>query len=77
MNSKKLDIICISEANVMKGDDMGDVGITGFNLVTDKLLTKYGRARSAIYLKEDLKYHVRADLMDEEEPEIWIEIHGG
>ena len=44
-----LDILGVSEANVLKETDQARVKIKGFQLVCDKLLATHGRARSMVY----------------------------
>ena len=77
LKEKNIDIICLSEANILREDEPGEVMIAGFSLITDGLIQKYGRSRSAIYMKENLQHRIRKDLMSNEEPEIWLEIRGG
>ena len=76
LEEKKIDVLGISEANVFGDDDISDVKIKGFDIVTDKLLSKFGRARSATYIKNNIKYKIRDDLMDQDYPEIWLELDG-
>ena len=76
LKEKDIDIICISEANIMKDDEPSEININGFDLLTDNLLQGFGRARSAMYIKNNLKYKMRKDLMNKNEPEVWIEVKG-
>ena len=76
LKEKNIEIICISEANIMKDDEAAEVNITGFDLLSDNLLRRFGRARSSIYVRDNIKYKMRNDLMSNDEPEVWIEIEG-
>ena len=69
----KLDVLSISEANVYKEDDSSDLKIKGYELICDNLLEK-GRTRSAMYINEKFQYKLRKDLMEQNTPEVWLEI---
>ena len=68
-----LDILSLSEANVYREDDPSEVKIAGFETICDNLLST-GRSRSVIYISEKLQYKIRSDLMEEETPEVWLEV---
>ena len=69
-----IDIIGISESNILKDDAVSKTKIKGYDTVNDKLMSNYGKSRSAIYIKSKLKYNVRSDLMDDDSPEVWVEV---
>ena len=71
----KLDLLGLSESNILQDDETSELKIKGYNLVNDKLI-KFGRARSSLYIKENIDYQIRDDLMDEETAEVWLEIIG-
>ena len=76
LKENEIDILGVSESNIFSEDNKADTKIKGYETINDKLLSKYGRARSTTYIKSKLKYKVRSDLMDEEVPEVWIELEG-
>ena len=76
MKERQIDIICVSEANIIKDDEVAEINIDGFDLLTDNLLKIYGRAHSAIYINNNIKHKISSDLMDKDEPEVWIEVRG-
>ena len=64
---KNLDIAGISEANIWKEDEPADYKIKGFDIVSDKLFSTSGRARTALYINNKIKYDIRENLMDLQE----------
>ena len=68
-----LDVIGISESNILKDDDKGTTKIKGYDTINDKVINS-GRSRSSIYIKSKLKYQIRHDLMDDDTPEVWLEV---
>ena len=76
LDANSLDILGISEANIWENDEKSQLKVKNYELVTDKLLRKHGRARSMLYIKSSIKYKLRDDLMSEEFPEIWLELPG-
>ena len=71
-----LAVLGISEANFGKDDDPKNVEIQGYNLVWDLGHENQERknARSVIYIRKDLGFKVRWDLMNMNVPEVWLEI---
>ena len=63
----------ISESNILNDEGKSATKIKGYDTINDNLL-KSGRSRSTIYVKSRLKYVVRTDLMEEDSPEVWIEV---
>ena len=73
LSKHKLDILGISEANILKDDDQSSTKIKGYDTINDKLINS-GRARSTIYIKSALKYNIRYDLMEDDTAEVWLEV---
>ena len=76
INENKLDVLGISEANLWREDDFSQIKVKNYEVVNDKLLTKHGRARSMMYVRSNLKYKIRTDLMHDDTPEVWLELPG-
>ena len=74
VNREQPDILSISEANIYRNDPPGSAVIKGFNMVPDNLLNEYGRSRSIIHVKYNLRYKLRCDIMDNDMPEVWLEL---
>ena len=74
LSTRKISVLGISEANILKDDPEGSVKMRGFDLITDNLFRTWGSARSAIYISDKFKYSIREDLMDDNTAEVWLEI---
>ena len=74
LDDNSFDILGISESNVFKKDDLKLLKIKNYNLINDKLLNSWGRARSSVYISDKIRYKVRLDLMTDEFPEVWLQI---
>ena len=55
LEERNLDILCISEANVWADDHPFTLNIKGYDIINDKLLKAFGRSRSAIYVRKQIK----------------------
>ena len=76
MGPLKSYIIGISEANIERDYEKSEQKISGYDMVTNKLMKTWGQARSAMFVKSSLKYKVRFDLMGKNCTEVWIYIGG-
>ena len=73
LDKYKLDVLGISESNILNSDEPSQLKIKGYTLINDKLL-KYGRSRCSAYIKDKFRYKIREDIMDEDTSEVWVEI---
>ena len=66
----------VIEANFLKDNDKKDVQLDGFTIFWDRGRENQLRrnSRCVLYVRSDLSYKLRLDLMNETCPEIWIEI---
>ena len=69
------DVATIQEANIYKNENLEDYQIPGYKLILDKLYSKYNRARTVIYISEDIRFTRREDLETETEPIIVLTIY--
>ena len=74
ISRRKIQILGLSEANIEKEDPAGSRDIKGYDLIPDKMLNSSGKARAAILIQNNLRYKVRSDLMNEDTPEVWVEV---
>ena len=76
LKSYNFGVLGITEANFFKEDSIEDVEIVGYKFFCDKGRSNAVRnnSRCAVYVREDLSFKLREDLMRESIPEIWIEI---
>ena len=76
MKDNNFSIFGISEANLFKETNNKDVQISGYTLFYDKGRENVTRknSRCVVYIKNDLSFKLREDLMSEEIPEVWIEV---
>ena len=77
LDKLKIDMMGISESNAEDIDSKHDLSIKGYTVVHDKLMKEYGRARSSVYIKQNIKHRIRSDLMSDEHAEVWVELIGG
>ena len=66
----------VVEANFFAVNQVEDIEISGYNVVWDKGRENSMRknARTVLFIRQDIGYKIRNDLMDESTPEIWIEL---
>ena len=70
------DIFSIQKLNLTDDIDLDQIKIPNYKLEIDQLLQqKTGRARTAIYIKDTIKYKRRLDLETPWEPVIWLTIY--
>ena len=76
IKSNNFTVMGISEANFFQHNDIEDVQIPGFRFFNDKGRNNSVRrnSRCVLYVGNDLTTNIRDDLMEEEFPEIWVEI---
>ena len=76
MKTNNFAILGISEANLFKENDIQDVQISGYSLYYDKGQNCPIRrnSRCVLFIRNDLKCKLREDLMEENIPEIWVEV---
>ena len=76
IKSNNFAVMRISEANFFQHNDIEDVQIPGFRFFNDKGRNNIVRrnSRYVLYVRNDLTTKIRDDLMEEEFPEIWVEI---
>ena len=77
LHEEKLDCLGVTEANLMKGANLEEVNIPGYNLIHDMGIDNKTKknSRVVVYVKEELSYevmkkHMGGDLM----PEIWLKL---
>ena len=77
LHEEKLDCLGVTEANLMKGANLEEVNIPGYNLIHDMGIDNKTKknSRVVVYVKEELIYevmkkHMGGDLM----PEIWLKL---
>ena len=71
LSKHDIDIIGLSESNILKDDDKGTTKIKGYDTINDNIF-KLGKSRSSIYVRSGLKCKIRYDLMEEDTPEVWL-----
>ena len=66
----------VLEANFFSHNSKEDIEIDGCELIWDKGRENLRRnnSRSVLYIRRDLSFKVRHDLMEKNIPEIWVEI---
>ena len=67
-------IMAIHELNFQKNDDLADIYIKGYKWEMDILLQKNGRSRTALLIREDVRYYRRHDLEVNSDSHVWITI---
>ena len=73
-----LHILGISEANLSKGADDAKVQIENYNFIADKGIdSNRENARVVVYIRQDVDYKLRKDLMKNTVPEVWIDVGRG
>ena len=72
-------ILAIHELNFQVNDDKADIAINGYNWEMDNLIHKNGRSRTALLIREDIRYSRRLDLEINNDSHVWITVnlHGG
>ena len=75
IKSNNFAILGITEANFYEEHDVNEVTIDGYNFVWDKGRNQSNRknSRCVVYIRKDLSFKLRSDLMRESFPEVWIE----
>ena len=67
-------ILSINEYNFRKEDHLQIVQIPGYVLEMDKLISKIGYSRTAIYISNDILYKRKYDLEPENQANVTLEI---
>ena len=76
LKTNRFGVLGILEANFFAENDKQDIEISGYRVFWDKGRENIRRknSRCVLYIRNDLSYKLRGDLMKEDIPEIWIEI---
>ena len=72
---QKPSIFSIHEFNFRQEDCLDDIEVEGYDILLDNMYLKYGMARTALYISQDIKYERREKLEIEGESLIAITIH--
>ena len=72
-------ILGISESNLKSSHDLTKVQLPGYQLLTSQTLNnaQLNVSRVVVYVKDELNYKLRPDLMDDSFSSIWIEVKSG
>ena len=76
IKSNGFSIFGVVEANFFLNNDKQDILTSGYKLVLDKgrHSPERNNARCALYVSVNLSVKIRTDLMDDNVPEIWVEV---
>ena len=75
LRTHKPDFMTVHELNITDKDPNQNNNIPGYNLEIDQLYNKFGRARTGIFIKENIKYQRLKEIEDLNEPVVWIQIN--
>ena len=66
----------VLEANLFKHDDVEDIKIDGYTVLWDKGRDHIIRnnARTVVYVRNDLSFQSKEELMESNVPEVWLEV---
>ena len=66
----------VIEANLFKDDNKKEIDISGYTVFWDKGRNQPSRqnVRCVVYVRNDLSFKLKVDLMNEKVPEVWLEI---
>ena len=62
IHENKSDVIFINEFNFYKNQDKSLIKIDGYNIELDQIYVRKGIARSAMYIKDTLKYKLKENM---------------
>ena len=76
VKSNNFGVFGVVEANLFKESNHEDVTIDGYSLLWDlgRENRKRNNSRCVLYIRNDLSYKIRNDLMEMDIPEIWVEV---
>ena len=75
LRTHKPDFMTIHELNITDKDPNQNNNIPGYKLEIDQLYTKFGRARTGIFIKENIKYQRLKEIEVTDEPVVWLQIN--
>ena len=75
MKSNNFSIFGVVEANLFNENSIEDVSISGYSIIWDlgKENNHRRNARCVLFIRNDISFKVRNDLMDSNVPEVWVE----
>ena len=74
IKDNKIDVLLINEFNLSTNDDKSLIKIKGYNIELDQIYENLNKARSAMYIREDLKYSRCKKFENKEDSSIVIKI---